>query len=265
MEVGVMQVEFFTDAVVDPMASRAAGRSVFRDRQFVRITLPGGNEAVQFVTDGHRQRWPDEYERFQRRQRLADSGGRAVEDWPVPTRAEVEEMRELGLTTVEEVAALDDAALAELAEHGLDLRLLRERARAFVEAGKREALTSRLVAENDALRRENATLKGRIQGLLEQIERAQLAGLPPDRPGQGVMFETPRLPVMPARSALDSLAPPRRLRDDEEDDELPLLGGAVLPGVPGRAEEAAQPSRAADEAASNPAHAETDAEQNRGA
>jgi predicted flap endonuclease-1-like 5' DNA nuclease len=222
---------FFVDALPDLDASRAAGRPISRDVVRVRITTLGGTAVVQDLRADHVERFPEEFAAFRARRERAATGA-PLEDWPVIGPAELEELKELGLRSVEDVAGLDDAAIEELGDRAAVFRggLLRDRARAFADNAVREALLSRVIAENDELRRRLTAAERQVAGLTETLERIRLLQLPPDRPGQGMVIDAP-LPMAPAvaASALDALAARRlsaRRQPQEAAAELPLAAAA---------------------------------------
>ena len=182
-----VSAEFFVEAVVDHAASAAAGRPVHREIERIRISLQNGNEIVQGVRPDHIERFPAEYEGFRAQQARAAAGEVPIEDWPVAGPAAIVELRALGLITVEAIAAVTDAELEALGAAAAVLRagMLRDRARAWLDADAREALLGRVIAENDELRLRLAGAERRIAGYVEQFEKIRLLQLPPDRPGQG--------------------------------------------------------------------------------
>jgi hypothetical protein len=146
---------FKTEAVHLPYRSKAAGRPIYEDREFVEILIPGDRRsmAVEPVTDEHRARWPAAYEAF-RAGRAAPLEGTPLADWPNSslTRARVEELAHFNIRTVEHLAAVSDAQLANL---GLGARELRQAARTFLDAARQgTGPLERLVTENLALKDE---------------------------------------------------------------------------------------------------------------
>src|SRR5579871_4014755 len=153
---------FKTEAVHLPFKSKAAGRPIYEDREFVEILIPGDRRsmAVEPVTDEHKARWPDAYAAF-RAGREAPLEGTPLADWPnsALTRSRVEELAYFNIRTVEHLAALNDAQLQAL---GMGARELREAARAFLEvASKGTGPLERLVVQNLSLQDE-----------VERLERA---------------------------------------------------------------------------------------------
>ncbi|HUZ12663.1 MAG TPA: hypothetical protein VMU93_07445 [Caulobacteraceae bacterium] len=146
---------FCVKAMHLPFASQGAGRPIYEDREFVEILIPGDRRAVAFepVSEAHVARWPAEYQAF-RAGREAPLEGTPLADWPNSglTRSRVEELAYFNIRTVEQLAEVSDALLANL---GMGARALRQTARKFLEVAARgTAPLERLVAENLRLKDE---------------------------------------------------------------------------------------------------------------
>jgi len=157
---------FKTEAVHLPFRSRAAGRPIYEDREFVEIIIPGDRRsmAVEPVTDEHKARWPAAYEAF-RAGREAPLAGTPLADWPNSslTRARVAELAWFNIRTVEHLAEVNDAQLANL---GMGARELRQAARTFLEvSASGTAPLERLVTEN-------LTLKDEVERLERDLNAA---------------------------------------------------------------------------------------------
>jgi hypothetical protein len=151
--------QFFAEPVKLEFRSRQEGRPIFEEREFVRIIIPGDRRsmAVEPVGDEHRARWPKEYEAF-KAGREAPVEGTPLKEWPVSamTAARAEELAFFNIKTVEQLAALNDAQLANL---GMGARELRERAKLWLSVARSDAAPlERLQAENERLASENERL-----------------------------------------------------------------------------------------------------------
>lgn len=176
-----LRPDFFMDTVKDELASHQAGRDIFREIERVRIVIPGAvaSMVVKNVDDSHRNRWPEHYAAFRggREQPLV---GLPLTEWPVLNRAQVRELEYLQIRTVEELAGLSDVHLQSI---GMGGRMLRERARAYLDEAEHEALTTKLVGENDVLRSRVAALETQVAELGKQLvtlahQRHQMADMP---------------------------------------------------------------------------------------
>lgn len=162
-----LRPDFFMDTIKDALASRDAGREIFREIERVRIIIPGAvaTIAVKNVSDVERQRWPEAYAAFKAGQE-APIVGTPIEEWPVLNRAMVAELRHLQIRTVEELARLSDVQVQHI---GMGGSILRERARAFLDDALHEALTSKALAENDVMRSRIGALERQVEQLGQQL------------------------------------------------------------------------------------------------
>ena len=150
---------FYMRAVRNAARSEAEGRPVFDEAAYVRVLVPGDRNSVvdRRAVDDDRERWPGQWAAFlAKRERPA---GTPIEHWPYLTVARVAELKALGLLTVEQVAAADDALAERIGEGAAALV---ERARQFLQPQ----------AETETeLREEIARLRRRVDHL--ESERAK--------------------------------------------------------------------------------------------
>ena len=92
--------------------------------------------------------------------------GTPLEAWPVITRSQVEELKHFRVRTVEDLAALSDAATAS----GMGLQSLKQKAKAFLEAaaGNGGAKFQAAIEQKDA---QIATLEKMVKDQSEKIEQ----------------------------------------------------------------------------------------------
>ena len=209
---------FHMASVQDHIASETAGRPIFREEERVEIILPGNphTRPVHRVTDEHRQRWPEKYEAFRKGVDMAEDGT-PLEEWPRLKRSQVNELKALGFTTVEQVADMNDLAMQRLSLGG---RMVRDLAKAYLDESARHALTERLAADNERKDAEIAQLNRKVEEMstLLQSVHGQLVALQnaPSPLATAVPAEAmaaiqvPPPPV--ATSSLDDLAKPGRGR-----------------------------------------------------
>jgi len=171
------QPRFHWLAKPDPDATKAAGAPRYRNVPMVEIVIPGDNRTriVREVQDKDRERWPDQWERF--------SGGAVMQiegtplsEWPQITVAQVEDMRQQNVLTVEQLANVADHLLPRL---GMGARDLQNKARIWLgiaaDQGKAvETITAQGKQIADLSRR-NSDLESMIQGLALQIEQLRSA------------------------------------------------------------------------------------------
>jgi hypothetical protein len=226
--------EFFVDSEKDGLASAKAGRDIFRTVERVRIVIPGAvaSIVVKNVDDTHRERWPEAYAAFKRGQE-APLQGMPLEEWPILNKAAIAELHYLQIRTVEELRDVSDLALQNI----MGGQALRERARAWFDDAEHEALTTRLLGENDTLRLRVVTLETQVEALgAQMLQMASAAQHQRDMmpaahayvPGQHDPHEIAKaagaalMPPVPG-SALEALAQQsgggRRRRRPEQDEE----------------------------------------------
>lgn len=164
---------FFTDTVENAVASQREGRPIFTERELVEISVPGDpySKPVQRVTDEHRNRWPEHYKAFRAGVEPA-TDGIPLEQWPVMrTKAMVLEMKAIGLTTVEQCAAMSDTACQRIRTGGYRLRDL---AKSYLDDALAQAELVRRTAEADAAKAEVTSLKetvANLSALVDQLHR----------------------------------------------------------------------------------------------
>lgn len=168
--------EFFIKPVRQAFKSNEAGRDIFEDREFVRIRTPGLPRSVpeEEVTDEHRRRWPRHYEAFQRQDSSEHIEGTPLKSWPPVNRSRAEELAVIGIRSVEQLANVPDAALANM---GLGARELREQAKTWLDAAKNgSAPIAKLINTNAEQATEIARLNAVVAGQAETIStlRGQL-------------------------------------------------------------------------------------------
>jgi cell division protein FtsB len=242
-----LRPDFFIDQIKDEVASRDAGREIWREIERVRIIIPGAvaSIVVKNVDNSHRERWKAEYEAF-KAGREAPVSGTALEAWPILSRAQISELRYLQIRTVEELANLSDLQVQHIGKGGMRLR---ELAGAYLDEAAHEALVTKVTAENDVLRSQIAALQTQVNelgqqmlGMLHQQQRREVETAQPfptylpgqentfaeRRPFQGTLVEPPAVP-----SSLDTMAnlPPvvrRHPRTDPNFDPAAIGGDEAV-------------------------------------
>lgn len=138
-------VEFFTKAVELKNKSEEAGRPIFEDREFVRISFPADSKRelvapaheMHFVAHARAQmtyaeRFAASYDAFQ-----GDVDnfieGTPLTEAPFMTAAKVQELKALKVRSVEQLAGLPDSSMKKM---GMGARDLRDKAIAFMDAAK---------------------------------------------------------------------------------------------------------------------------------
>lgn len=145
---------FFMQAIKDELATAREGREIYYEIEMIERFMPSVANytiPVNKVTNADREEFPRQYEAFKAGLELALEGT-PLEAWPRLNKAQVEELKGMGLRTVEEIATLDDRGT----QRAMGLMGLRNLARAYLDDAAAAALSSALMKENDELKVELA-------------------------------------------------------------------------------------------------------------
>ena len=158
-------VKFFVQAEQDATASLAAGRPIFRDREFIDIRIPGSrdNIVIRKARETDKQRFPRHYMAFKQRQGndAETVVGTPLEMWPILTRSQVEEFKFFNIRTIEQLAAASDA----VGQKFVGFQALKQRATTFIEAASAAAPISQMQEQINDLRAQLNAALARIEEL----------------------------------------------------------------------------------------------------
>lgn len=117
-------VKFFMQEVYMGAKSKAAGRPVFEDFEFIRKTKPGGDFIERKVRDQDKLDYPEQYKAFQEGLEPPLEGtGLDLWEHPLLTPAVKSEMKRKGVRTVEMLAEMSETVLQKLPPRTLEIRL----------------------------------------------------------------------------------------------------------------------------------------------
>lgn len=169
MNNGKVIPKFFTRAVQDHAATEARGRYVAREIEMIRLIIPGDKHSMpeRRVRESDKTRFAREYEAFKKQQDFVPDGT-PLETWPLLSRAQVENLRQMNVYTVESLAGLSDEQLSNV---GIGARTLRAHAKAFLETSETGKVPARLVAENERLAQQVEMLTTRLEDLTNRLEQ----------------------------------------------------------------------------------------------
>jgi hypothetical protein len=105
-------VVFYRGIIKDEDASILQGRPIFKDIDYTRIFVPGDKtNVIDRPTDVvDKQRFPQQYARYlQGKKEEEQIIGTPLREWPLVTRAQVEELKYFNIVTVENLAEVADA------------------------------------------------------------------------------------------------------------------------------------------------------------
>lgn len=162
-------VRFFTKAIQNNFLSEQAGHPVYEDKEYVEIITPGDTKCVveERAKDHHKREYAREYEAFKNNEELIPEG-MPLTEWPPISPAMVLNLRAQSIQTVEQLAQVHDGILENL---GMGARTLREKARLWLEQAEGGAPISRLLAEVEALKSQQAIDAKTIADLSAEVRR----------------------------------------------------------------------------------------------
>ena len=159
--------EFYLNPVVNNFLTEKEGRPIHEDKLYVRIRQPGDrrNEVDREAKDDDKRRFPLQWARFQQGETQATSGT-PLEEWPLMTPATVKNLKHMGVSSVEQLAAVTDGNLPAL---GMGARGLRDQAVAYLARANEGAALRKSEAENQKLREEIDALKANMDSLAAAV------------------------------------------------------------------------------------------------
>jgi hypothetical protein len=171
-------VTFYMGVLKNESKSLEQGRPIFDDVESVRILVPGDRNSVvdRPATPDDKRRFAKQYDGFKRGLKDEEqTSGVRLTDWPFLTKGQCEELRFLGLRTVEQLAECRDDVCARVP----GLVTLKQNAGVWLGKTKgtaEAAKTAKLIADQAA---QIATLQeairdqaARIEKMIERSERA---------------------------------------------------------------------------------------------
>jgi len=161
-----LYVVFYMRAVQSGGKSEQQGRPIFDDIPHVRIHVPGDKNSVIDVPveEIHKRRFEKQWDKFQKGMEQSPEGT-PVEQWPILTVGQVQELKYMNLFTVEQVADMSDLA----AQRFLGGNELKRKATVFLAMAKDTAVAQRLATANAELEERLATQQKQIDSQAAQI------------------------------------------------------------------------------------------------
>lgn len=170
-------VQFYSKAVHQPYESALQGRPIYLDVDYVKIFTPGSqlNIIDTPVRQEHKRRFAQQWAAYEQGKGSGIEMGTPLTQWPLLSSAQAQELRGVKFLTVEQIANASDGQLQGMGMiAGMNPLVLRDRARAFLQAAAGTAPT-------DALAKENAELKQMMQDMQRQMAAIQ-ANTPQEAP-----------------------------------------------------------------------------------
>lgn len=159
-----LYVNFYVRADLNSFKSAQEGRPIFDEVDYVRIIIPGDKNSIldTQVTEEHKHRFENQYQRFKKNQEQAVSGT-PLEVWPQMTVGQVAELKAMNVHTVEQLADMpDQLAQKIMGNHGL-----RAKAKLFLDAAAGEAGNTKMVAELEKRDNEIKLLRDQMDQLMK--------------------------------------------------------------------------------------------------
>jgi hypothetical protein len=162
-----LYVQFYIRPVMNNFKSQEAGRPIFEEKEYIRIIVPGDSKTTVDcpVTDEFRMRFDKQYDKFKKGLEQAVEGT-PLEMWPQMTVGLCAELKAMNVSTVEQLAALDDGK----AQRIMGSYDLRRKAQMFLDAAQGEAVNNKMAAELTKRDDEINLLKQQMQQLLESAK-----------------------------------------------------------------------------------------------
>jgi hypothetical protein len=174
-----LAVTFYKRSVKQEDESIAAGRPIFKEFDFVRICVPGDNltEIDTYAQESHKQRFPRQWAHYQNQ--VAGQEviiGTPIEQWPLVSRSQADELKGIKFRTVEDVANCSDQQLQRIGMiAGMSPHSFREKAKAFLNLASDSAEVAQREEEMQALREENAKIKAETDAKLAAMQEQMSA------------------------------------------------------------------------------------------
>ena len=173
-----LYVKFYNRVIEDPIRTKEEGRPICEEVPYIEMMAPGDKDSLlrKRATVEHINRFPKHWEAFQRQQDQEALEGTPLSEWSGVNRAQVEELRYFHIRTVEHLADVQDGAVGNVP----GLVGLRERARAYLEHAKDQALSNKLLEAE----KRNAELEGYVKDLSARVDALQAMADQPKRRGR---------------------------------------------------------------------------------
>jgi hypothetical protein len=164
-------VLFYNKAVEDKDRSLAEGRRCFKNREFVKIMVPGDRlniverpvQVTGTLPTDDRMRFPKQYARFKNQEEQKANEGTPLSLWPTIPETLAKELEFINVFTVEQLATLADVHVAKI-PGGAQWK---NKATDFVTAMKDQAVVTKMQSERD---NEIDTLKKAVADQAARIE-----------------------------------------------------------------------------------------------
>lgn len=168
----LLRVRFYNKPIKDNYKSLQEGRPIFMDVTYVEIMTPGSALNIIDVParKQHEFRFPKQWAIFKNSQSDEQIVGTRVDEWPLVTRAQAEELKGSKFFTVEQIAGASDEQLQRL---GMSAQMLKQKAIAYLAKANDTAQTQKQVEELAKRDQQISDLTATVQRLANQLEQMQ--------------------------------------------------------------------------------------------
>ena len=181
-----LAVKFYKRAVKLEHETNEAGRPIYKDYDFVRIMVAGDNltEIDTYAQESHKQRFPKQWLQYQASQdSSSEIHGTPVEQWPLISQSQAQELRAIKFLTVESIANASDLQLQRIGMiAGMSPHAFRDKAKTFLNLAEETAVASKRAEEINQLKQElaqkemeNAKIKAETDAKLAQMQEQMAA------------------------------------------------------------------------------------------
>ena len=181
-----LAVKFYKRAVKLEHETNEAGRPIYKDYDFVRIMVAGDNltEIDTYAQESHKQRFPRQWLQYQASQdSSSEIHGTPIEQWPLISQSQAQELRAIKFLTVESIANASDLQLQRIGMiAGMSPHAFRDKAKTFLNLAEETAVASKRAEEINQLKQElaqkemeNAKIKAETDAKLAQMQEQMAA------------------------------------------------------------------------------------------
>jgi len=165
-----LYVQFYIRPVMNNFRSSEEGRPIYEEQEYIRIIVPGDSKTTVDcpVDDIFRMRFEKQYDKFKKGLEQAVDGT-PLEMWPQMTVGLCAELKAMNVSTVEQLASLDDGKAQKI----MGSYDLRRKAQAFLDAAQGEAANNKMVAELTKRDDEITLLKNQMAELMKSAASAK--------------------------------------------------------------------------------------------
>lgn len=170
--------EFYMHPRLNQAKSREAGRQIFEDTPYVKIMIAGDKDSIvkRPVRERDKQRFPTKWQAFQN-QEVQPMVGTPLAEWAGCNRSMVEEFKQFGIRTVEDLVNMPDSQASKF----MGINMLRTKAKAFLKDASYAAPFEQLKRENDNLQAQITEMQDQLRRLNESADKADEAPAPKTR------------------------------------------------------------------------------------